>query len=330
MKWWAALPVVVAVAGAGAGAWTWRQLSQPWQGFTKPVMLEFRRGASTREMATELARNGVVRESWFFLAARALHRGERLQAGEYRFGKAASPLEVLGRIARGDIFYLELLIPEGFTIFDTADAVARLGTISGKAFLEAARDPQPIRDLDPQATTLEGYLFPNKYRIYKHTTARDLTRQMAGEFRAHWLKAKPEAAIHDTVTLASLVEKEARRADERGLVASVFHNRLKIGMKLDCDPTTVYAAILEGRYKGVIHRSDLDSDNPYNTYRHTGLPPGPIASPGWTAVEAALAPADTAYLYFVAKADGSGGHTFSESLRQHEAAVAHYRAAVGR
>ena len=330
MKWRGALLAVFAIATAGAGAWTWGQLSQPYQGFTKPVMLEFRRGASTREMATELARNGVVRDAWFFLAARALHRGERLQAGEYRFEKAASPLEVLGRIARGDIFYLALLIPEGFTIFDTADAVAKLGTISGKAFLEAARDPQPIRDLDPQATTLEGYLFPNKYRIYKHTTARDLARQMAGAFRTRWQNAKPALPIHDVVTLASLVEKEARRADERTLVASVFQNRLKIGMKLDCDPTTVYAAILEGRYKGVIHRSDLDSDNPYNTYRHTGLPPGPIASPGWTAVEAALAPADTAYLYFVAKADGSGGHTFSESLRQHEAAVAHYRAAVRR
>ena len=327
MKWWIALPTVLAVAAAGAGAWTWNQLSQPYRGFSKPVMLEFRRGASTREMAAELARNGVVRDSWLFLAARALHRADRLQAGEYRFEKPASALEVLSRIARGDIFYLELLIPEGLTIFDTSEAVAKLGTISRDAFLEAARDAKPIRDLDPQATTLEGYLFPSKYRIYKHTTARDLTRQMAGEFRSHWESAKPTVPVHNVVTLASLVEREARRKDERALVASVFHNRLKIGMKLDCDPTTIYAAILEGRYQGVIHRSDLDSENPYNTYRHKGLPPGPIASPGWSAVEAALAPADTDYLYFVAKADGSGGHKFSDSLRKHEAAVASYRAA---
>ena len=327
MKWWITLPAA-AVVIAAAGAWTWSRLNEPYQGFSRPVIVEFPRGASTREMASALAHNGVIQHSWLFLAARVLHRRDRLQAGEYRFEKSASPLQVLRRIARGDIFYLELLIPEGFTIFDTAEAVSKLGTISRQAFLDAARDPAPIRDLDPRATTLEGYLFPNKYRVYRHTTARELARQMTGEFRSRWQNAKPAAAIHDVVTLASLVEREARRPDERTTVSSVFHNRLKIGMKLDCDPTTIYAAILEGRYQGVIHRSDLDSDNPYNTYRHAGLPPGPIASPGWSAVQAALAPADTGYLYFVAKADGSGGHTFSDSLKNHEAAVAHYRATV--
>ncbi len=327
MKWWIALPAA-AVVVAAAGAWTWSRLNEPYQAFSQPVIVELPRGASTRELASALARNGVIHDSLLFLAARALHRRDRLQAGEYRFDKPASPLQILRRIARGDIFYLELLIPEGFTIFDTAEAVSKLGTISRQAFLDAARDPAPIRDLDPLATTLEGYLFPNKYRVYKHTTARELARQMTGEFRTRWQNAKPAAAIHDVVTLASLVEREARRPDERPTVSSVFHNRLKIGMKLDCDPTTIYAAILEGRYRGVIHRSDLDSANPYNTYRHAGLPPGPSASPGWSAVEAALAPADTDYLYFVAKADGSGGHTFSDSLKNHEAAVAHYRATV--
>ena len=326
MKRWPAIPAALAVIAAAAGAWAWSQINQPYRGFAQPVMLELKRGVSTREMAQELARAGVIGDSWLFLAARALHRGERLQAGDYRFEKPASPLQILRRISRGDIFYLELLIPEGLTIFDTAEAVAKLGVISRNAFLEAARDPGAIRDLDDKATTLEGYLFPNKYRLYKHTTARDLVRQMTGEFRTHWLTAKSTASLHDTVTLASMVEKEARRPDERTLVSSVFHNRLRIGMKLDCDPTTVYAAILEGRYTGAIHRSDLDSENPYNTYRHAGLPPGPIASPGWSAVEAALAPAESGYLYFVAKADGTGGHTFSDSLRAHEAAVAHYRA----
>jgi UPF0755 protein len=135
-------------------------------------------------------------------------------------------------------------------------------------------------------------------------------------------------SVHDAVTLASLVEREARLPEERPLVASVFQNRLRVGMRLDCDPTTVYAALLEGRYRGVIHQSDLASENPYNTYRHDGLPPGPIANPGLGSIKAALSPETTAHLYFVAKADGSGGHTFTDSLQKHEAAVAEYHRAT--
>jgi UPF0755 protein len=285
-------------------------------------------------MASVLARQGVLRERWPFLAARVLRRGTKLQAGEYRFDKPASPLEVYGRIARGDIFYLELLAPEGFNMFDIAGALAKLGMVKPEAFLAAARDPAMIRDLDPKAQSLEGYLFPNKYRVYRHTTAQQLCRQMTNEFRAQWksLTASLEipADVHDTVTLASMVEREARRPEERPEVASVFHNRLRIGMRLDCDPTTIYAALLENRYRGAIHRSDLESTNPYNTYQHAGLPPGPIANPGLSSIHAALAPLDTRYLYFVAKADGSGGHNFSESLARHEAAVALYQRATHR
>ena len=152
-------------------------------------------------------------------------------------------------------------------------------------------------------------------------------RTMTNEFRAQWQALGAPANVHDAVTLASMVEREAKRPEERPLVASVFSNRLRIGMKLDCDPTTVYAALLENRYRGTIYRSDLASDSPWNTYQHTGLPPGPIANPGLSSIKAALAPAASQYLYFVAKADGSGGHNFSESLAQHEAAVANYQRA---
>jgi UPF0755 protein len=155
---------------------------------------------------------------------------------------------------------------------------------------------------------------------------------MTNEFRARWqtLKKAKESAMsmHDVVTLASLVEREARLPQEQPLVASVFENRLRIGMRLDCDPTTVYAALLEGRYRGVIHQSDLASENPYNTYRHDGLPPGPIANPGLGAIQAVLTPETTGNLYFVAKADGSGGHTFTDTLEKHEAAVAQYHRAT--
>jgi UPF0755 protein len=320
-----ALVVLLAVLGGG---YVYYLLAQPYKGFSQPVFLEFARGTSAGAMADQLASKGVISRPWVFLAARALRR-RSLQAGEYKFDHPASALEVYGRIARGDIFYRELLVPEGYNLFDIAGAVEKLETIKPADFLAAARNPAMIRDLDPKAQSLEGYLFPNKYRIYRHTTAQQLCRQMTNEFRTQWKALNPQKAnVHDTVTLASLVEREARLPEERPEVASVFSNRLRIGMKLDCDPTTVYAALLENRYKGVIHRSDLESENPYNTYRHVGLPPGPIANPGLSSIKATLGPASTEYLYFVARADGTGGHRFSSSLAQHEAAVAAYMRAV--
>jgi UPF0755 protein len=324
------LVVLIMLAMAvGAGVYAIRQLTKPWKGFTDPVTIEFPRGTNSGRMASMLADQGVIEHPWLFLAARAVRHGARLQAGEYQFTKAASPLEVYSRISRGDIYYMELLVPEGFNIFEVADAVAKLGTMSAGTFLEAARDPALIRDLDPKAETLEGYLFPNKYRVYRKTTAQEICRMMTDEFRAQWQTvAKSAGSVHDTVTLASMVEREARLPEERPRVASVFHNRLRIGMRLQCDPTTVYAALLEDRYRGVIYQSDLENQNPYNTYQHAGLPPGPIANPGLSSLKAALAPEDTPYLFFVAKADGSGGHNFSDSLQQHVAAVAHYRRAT--
>lgn len=324
---------VVAAAllvAAVAGAWVFTRLHRRYEGFSQPVFLEFERGTSTSTIARELADKGVIESSWLFLAARAVRRGANLQAGEYKFDKPASPLEVFGRIARGDIYYMELLVPEGFNMFDIAEAVGKLGTMRPEAFLAAARDPSLIRDLDPDAPSLEGYLFPNTYRVYRHTTARQLCRMMTDEFRARWMALHTRASVHDTMTLASMVEREARRPEERPLVSSVFRNRLKLGMKLDCDPTTVYAALLDHRYRGTIYRSDLANTSPWNTYQHAGLPPGPIANPGLSSIAAALSPADTHYLYFVAKADGSGGHNFSESLLEHEAAVARYQRAIGR
>jgi len=319
------LAVFVAVIG---GAWVIYRLNQPYKDFTAPVFVDFARGTSTRSMATVLADKGVVERPWLFLAARALRRGTNLQAGEYKFDKPASPFEILGRLARGDIYYMELLIPEGFNMYDIADAVGKLGTMPPETFLAAAKNPAMIRDLDPDAPSLEGYLFPNKYRVYRHTTADQICRMMTSEFRAQWKAIRTGAPLHDTVTLASMVEREARRPEERPVVASVFHNRLRIGMKLDCDPTTVYAALLDNRFRGTIYRSDLADRSPWNTYQHPGLPPGPIANAGLSTIKAVLSPAETPYLYFVAKADGSGGHNFSESLVKHYAAVAQYQRAT--
>jgi UPF0755 protein len=195
-------------------------------------------------------------------------------------------------------------------MFDIAAAVERLDVFSADRFLEAARNPALIRDLDPQAPTLEGYLFPNTYRLSRGAGPEQLCVMMTGKFREVWRSLRSDASVHRTVILASLVEKEGKLPDERPVIASVFARRLSIGMKLDCDPTTIYAALLAGNYRGAIHKSDLASEDPYNTYQHAGLPPGPIANPGAASLQAVLHPAGTDYLYFVARADGSGGHNF--------------------
>ena len=196
-------------------------------------------------------------------------------------------------------------------------------------FLEAASDPSLIRDLAPKAETLEGFLFPSTYRLSHAITAAQLTKLMTAEFRKEWMRlaASSQADPLRTVTLASLIEKETGVAEERPLVASVFTNRLEKGMRLECDPTTIYAALLENRYRGKIHRSDLASANPYNTYQNAGLPPGPIANPGTAAISAALAPAETQFLYFVAKPEG-GSHQFSATMTEHAKAVQSYRHAA--
>jgi UPF0755 protein len=314
--------------GLAAGGFAFYRLQQPYQGFRGETFVEFPRGTGTSGIADALVQAGVVRSRWDFLLARVASRTRVLQAGEYRFVRAASPLEVVGRIARGDIFYYELVVPEGRNLFDIAAAVEQLGLFSAPKFVEAAKNPELIRDLDPQAPTLEGYLFPDTYRLSRHTTPDRLCRLMTGKFRDAWRNLHTTAGVHRTVTLASLVEKEGKLADERPRIAAVFENRLRIGMKLDCDPTTIYAALLQQHYSGVIHRSDLNSDHPYNTYRHAGLPPGPIANPGLASMRAVLTPSDIDSLYFVALADGSGGHEFSSNIAAHESAVERYHRAL--
>lgn len=327
MKSFFRLFLFVAVIAAGSAGYIFYAINQPYQGFKEQVFIDLVKRTPTATLAETLQHEGVVEKSWMFLAARILSPGARLQAGEYRFDHPSSALDVYRKIVKGDIFYLEVTIPEGQNMFDIAANVARLHIITEAQFLKAAADPASIHDLDPQATSLEGYLWPDTYRIVRTTTATQLCSAMTHKFRAKWKSLNTKADVHGKVTLASLVEREARLPADRPLVSSVFVNRLKQGIKLDCDPTTVYAALLEGRYRGTIYKSDLASTNPYNTYQHTGLPPGPIANPGFSSLQAALAPADTRFLFFVAKPDGLGGHNFSESLSQHVAATAAYRRA---
>jgi len=314
--------LLVAIAAGGYAAY---RLSAPFAAFGGEAFLDIPPGTPTERIADMLAANGIIRSRWDFVLERLLERGRKLQAGEYRFTHPASTVEVYDRIARGDTYYLELVIPEGNNMFDIAAAAARLGLFPAAKFLAAARNPAMIRDLDPRAPTLEGYLFPNTYRVNRTTTPDKLCRTMTGKFREVWRGLNVQGSVHDTVTLASLVEKEGKLPEERPVIAAVFLNRLRRGMKLDCDPTTIYAALLDDRYRGTIYRSDLDNEHPYNTYRHAGLPPGPIANPGLASLRAARDPADSDALFFVARPDGSGGHTFANNIAAHEAAVVRYR-----
>jgi len=312
----------------GAAAYLGIQLVSSYAGFKTETFVDFPKGTSVRQMADMLQNAGVIHHWWAFLIARALRHRATLQAGEYRFAQPASVLDIYDRIARGDVFYYELAVPEGKNMFDIAAAAERLKLFPAEQFLDAARDPALIRDLDPQAPTLEGYLFPNTYRVRRHSTPEQLCRMMTSKFREVWSGLHTTAPVHRTVTLASLVEKEGKLPDERPVIASVFARRLSIGMKLDCDPTTIYAALLAGNYSGAIHKSDLASGDPYNTYQHPGLPPGPIANPGLASIKAVLQPADTNYLYFVARADGSGGHNFAADLAAQQTNIAKYRHAL--
>jgi UPF0755 protein len=317
-----ALIILVAIGGGAA----YYSLATPFASYDKEVFLTIPPHTGTQKIASMLKEAGVIRSEWQFLLARALNRSANLQAGEYRFDRPLSTLGVFRKIERGDVFYYEVRIPEGSNIFDIADAVAKLGFIKRDDFLTVARNPSLIVDLAPDARSLEGYLFPSTYRLVRHTTPHQLAREMTTQFRKVWNGlGGDKAAVNRTVTLASLVEKETAVPDERPDVASVYANRLAMGMKLDCDPTVIYAALLEGRYRGTIYRSDLDNPHEYNTYRNPGLPPGPIANPGLASLKAAISPAQTQYLFFVAKPDGSGAHSFSRTLGEHNAAVQIYR-----
>jgi UPF0755 protein len=324
MKLFRAVGILLVVAILACGFLFYR-VTRKYQGFTGTVYVDLPHGTSTNGVAAELAKAGVISSRLDFWLARLANRGRALQAGEYAFNHPASAMEVCARIARGDIFYIELVVPEGRNMFDIASAVEQLGAFKGADFLAAAQDPTLIRDLDPQAPTLEGYLFPSTYRLNHRTTPALLCHMMTDRFRAAWRGLNTDAPVHDTVTLASLVEKEGKLSEERPLIAAVFANRLHRRMKLECDPTTIYAAQLLGLYRGTIYRSDLDRDHPYNTYSRAGLPPGPIANPGIPSLQAALHPADSEDLYFVRRPDDSGGHQFSSTLAEHSTAVEKYR-----
>jgi UPF0755 protein len=294
----------------------------------RETFIEIAPGMGARQIGEMLQSQGIVRSRYVFDLWH-LVRGGTLKAGEYRFDTEANLPTVYDRVRRGDVYTRTVTIPEGFNLFDIAQAVQNAQLGSEESFLSAARkDVDLIADLDPQATSLEGYLFPDTYQFQRLQTPAQMLGAMVKRFREVSLSIGLHGDYHRTVILASIVEKETPVAEDRPLIASVFENRLAIGMPLMTDPTVIYAARLENRYRGSIYQSDLKADSPYNTYRHAGLPPGPICSPGFAALRAAIHPARTNYLYFVADAGALGHSRFSSTLAEHERNVSAYRNAL--
>ncbi len=355
MKYLRYLFLLMVLAAAGYAAWMWYSITQPYQDFPKEgVFVDVPHGASPRFVGYLLKHNGVIRSKLAFEIYARRHPKRTLQAGEYLFDHPMTGRDVFWKIANGQIFEQPFTVREGETMFDIAHDLEAGKFMPAADFIFAASDPSLLRDFAPEARTLEGFLFPATYELPRHPSASQLTAEMVRKFREEWKRiaaVDPDgrvASIAQTaaksptgakeqvtpnmenpsarlrvVTLASLVERETPKTEERPMVASVFNNRLGKRMRLQCDPTVIYGLERMGQYKGKLTGEDLTFDSPYNTYEHYGLPPGPIGNPGEISLRAALHPADTNFLYFVANTQG--GHFFSSTLAEHNRNVLKYR-----
>lgn len=354
MKYFLILVLIVVLAAGGYAAWMWYSITEPYQGFPKEgVFVELPHGASPRYIGYLLKRSGVVRSKLAFEIYSRRHPKRTLQAGEYFFDHPLTGRDVFWKIANGQIYEQPFTVREGETMFDIARDLEAGRFMPAGDFLFAASDTSLIRDFAPEARTLEGFLFPATYELPRHPVATELTAQMVHKFKDEWkrivafepndqtttndnsgpqasnlsmkrtsLNMESPTARLRAVTLASLVERETPKQQERPVVASVFDNRIRKGMRLQCDPTVIYGLERLNRYKGSLTKEDLISDSPYNTYEHYGLPPGPIGNPGEASLRAALHPAETSFLYFVANTQG--GHFFSSTLAEHNRNVVKY------
>ncbi|MGB7598854.1 MAG: endolytic transglycosylase MltG [Candidatus Sulfotelmatobacter sp.] len=350
------------IAVLGFGGWfAWAVFAPTEPAGQKFVML--RPGFSTRRIAAELKANGIIHNEDAFILWHYLHRRHSLKAGEYLFDKSRNIVDVHRRLVRGDVYFRTVVVPEGFTMFDIARAIEGAGLGPGADFLKVAQsDTELISDLAPGAQSLEGYLFPDTYQFSRMMTMREMAGAMVKQFRqvASQIGLTQESKIptpeigsssasrsphievevngkfvdpdkqtdelERTVIMASIIEKETAVADERPLVASVYYNRLQKRIALDADPSIIYAELLAGTYTGALHHDDMSFSSRYNTYKNVGLPPGPIANPGKSALEAAMHPAQSDYYYFVA--DAEGHHRFARTIEEHNKNVAAYRHAM--
>jgi UPF0755 protein len=321
----AILLVVATVCGA-AGYWMWNELNEPYAHNKPDALITISRGASTEEILATLKAHGIIREELPLKVYLRLKRGGSLmKAGDYRFASPMSPIGVLQELEKGGTEHNKITVPEGWTKFEIAKALKAVPSLKLNSEAQALAildDPTPIKDLDPWAKSLEGYIFPDTYFIEANSTAKGLVLQMVNRFRkaydeelAQDVKASG-VPLHNIVTTASIIETEAKLDSERPVVASVVYNRVSKGMRLSMDSTIVYASKMAGkwRYDGKVYQSDLNRDSPYNSRIYKGLPPGPVGSPGMVSLKAAIHPAATNYLYYVRNPDrNDGAHNFYSS-----------------
>jgi len=331
LKILAALILLILLAAGAAAGYVWYSIEKPYGSIpTDGLYIDIPHGASRRAAAHILEKAGVIRNSFAFELYARRHPKRTLQAGEYFFDHALSGKEVFWKLANGEVYEQPFTVREGETIYDIARDLEAAKYMTAEDFLKAAEDTSEIKDLFPEARSLEGFLFPATYNLPKHALAPELTGMMVRKFRealANVLPngsedSDPPVSIGAVVTLASLVERETPKPDERPLVAGVFTRRLTNNIPLQCDPTVIYALQMDDEYNGTLTLRDLRINSPYNTYRNRGLPPGPIGNPGEVALRAAFHPAETDYLYFVANTQG--GHFFAATLAEHNKNVAKY------
>ncbi|MBI2571082.1 MAG: endolytic transglycosylase MltG [Candidatus Schekmanbacteria bacterium] len=300
----------------------------PRGGAGRGAVIAVAKGATLATIAALLEERRIIRNRHAFIAL-ARYRGVagRLQAGEYELSSGMSPEEVLSFLIEGRVKLRRVTVREGLTYWQTADRLEAVGVVDRQSFTANCRDARVLAALSIPADSCEGYLFPETYLLPNSISAAEVVRLMVRRFfevLPRRFAARAQAlglSAHEAIIMASLIEAEAKFATERSLISSVYHNRLRKRMLLQCDPTVIYA--IGESFDGDIRRADLQLDSPYNTYRYPGLPPGPIANPGRASLEAAVAPADSPYYYFVARRDG--GHHFSQTLSEHALAVRKYQ-----
>ena len=322
---------VLALVGGGAAAFLARALydraDQAYRGYPgDEVFVDVAPGTSTLEIGRELVRAGVVEDNQVFRVGMWRSGRERsLQAGEYRFAGPMSVLEVIDALARGQVYLRTVTFPEGLTRWEMADVFGQSSFGTAEEFLAASERVELVRALDREASDLEGYLFPETYALPRDATADDLVEAMVAQFERVFddelrdLAAERDLTVREVGTLASLIQRETGLDEERPIVSAVYNNRLERRMPLQCDPTVIYALMLDGLYAGNLTRENLRYDSPYNTYVYAGLPPGPISAPGAADLRASLRPSDDTFLYFVSRNDGS--HVFANTLREHNGNV---------
>jgi peptidoglycan lytic transglycosylase G len=326
--------VVLLLAGGASAAWVYSELRRPVSHNKSGQYIEIPRGSSPSSIVKKLADEGIIKHEWpLKVYLKATGRGSTLKAGEYDFPSPVSPLAVLAKLQQGERRLTRLTIPEGWTRWDIAKAMLQVPELhleSEAQALELMNNVSLISDLDPQAKNLEGYLFPDTYEFAPDTTAKELIEMMVKRFRGVWKREWTDRAralnmtTRQIVTTASIIETEAKLVEERPIVASVIYNRLQKDIPLAVDSSIIYASKLEGkwRYDGRVYKSDIERRSPYNTRIYTGLPPGPVASPGESCLHAALNPIQSDYLYYVRNPDrDDGAHNFYSSSSAFETGV---------